>query len=273
VLLLIFFLGHRRKAIPGITYRQIHNDLVTKIHTQFPRQTPTLEGEGNREVFGSNKIQLADAVTVKKIDNEKRRVVLNAGQIHGIHQGAQFAIYPSNLKDFNQIDKRIAIVEVDELRDTDSYAKIIHDLKANQKIEEGTQAVLIDAGTMNIKKKVRLVLQRNNKEIPIAKQKEALNKIKYVLPQAGKGCLVLVEDNSDTPGNDNNNQKPDYQLAINEKGEYEILDTSGLSIENIRPSIKIDENGDEAERVVKRLVHLANYTAARQPGFSIINTF
>jgi len=31
---------------------------------------------------------------------------------------------------------------------------------------------------MNIKKKVRLVLRHNNKEIPIAKQIEALDKIK-----------------------------------------------------------------------------------------------
>jgi len=69
-------------------------------------------------------------------------------------------------------------------------------------------------------------------------QKEALNKIKYVLPQAGKGYLVLVEDNSDTPGDDNNNKKHDYQLPINEKGEYEILDTSGLSISN-RCTVKI----------------------------------
>ena len=67
---------------------------------------------------------------------------------------------------------------------------------------------------------------------------ETLNKIKYVLRQAGKGYLVLVEDNSDTPGDHNNNQKPDCQLAINEKGEYEILDTSGLSITN-RCTVKI----------------------------------
>ena len=184
----------------------------------------------------------------------KRRILLDAGKIHGINQGAQFAVYPSGLNDLSQIDKRIAIVEIDELHNTDSYARIIHELGSSQKIDEGAQAVLIDAGTMNIKKKLRLVLQQNNKEIPIAKQKEALNKIKDVLPQAGKGYLVLVEDN-DNIGNDSNNQKPDYQLAINEKGEYEILDPSGLSIENIRPHIKIDdEGGDAAERVVKRLV-------------------
>jgi hypothetical protein len=248
----------RKKIAPGTTYRQIHNELITKIHTQFRNQTPMLEGEGNREVFGSNKVQSIYTVNVKEVDNEKRRVSLDTGKIHNLQQGAQFAVYPFGLNDFSQIDKRVAIVEIDELHDTDSYASIIHELRANQKIQEGAQAILIDAGTMNIKKKVRLVLQQNNKEIPIAKQKEGLNKIKDALPRADKGYLVLFEDNN----SNDNNQKPDYQVAINEKGEYEIRDPSGLSIENLRPPIKIDEsaaNGDAAERVVKRLSHLVSY--------------
>jgi len=224
-----------------------------------------LEGDGNREVFGSNKVQLMYNVNVKNVDNDKRRVLLDTGKIHGTQQGAQFAIYPFGFIDFSQTDKRIGIVEIDELHDTDSYATIIQELGSSQKIEEGAQAVLIDAGTMNIKKKVRLVSHQNNKQIPIENQKEALNKIKDALPKAGKGYLELIEDNNNSIGNDGNNQKPDYQLAVNEKGEYEILDPSGLSIENIRPPIKIDdEGGDAAERVVKRLVYLVKYNNIQQ---------
>ena len=90
---------------------------------------------------------------------------------------------------------------------------------------------------MNIKKKVRLVIQQNNKQIPITKQKEALNKIRNILPEIDRGYLELVRDDNNTK----DNQKPDYQVAVNEKGEYEIWDLSGLPIENIRPPIKIDE--------------------------------
>ena len=85
---------------------------------------------------------------------------------------------------------------------------------------------------MNIKKKIRLVLQQNNKKISIQNQKEAFNKIRDVLPETGKGYLVLLEDNNNI--SDKDNQKPDYQVAINEKGEYEIWDQSGLPIENLR---------------------------------------
>lgn len=182
-----------------------------------------LEGDGNREVFGSNKVQLLNAVDVKEVDSEKRRVLLDTGKIHGVQQGTQFAVYPSGLIDFSQTDKRIAIIEIDELHDTDSYAQIINQLGSNQNIEEGAQAVLIDAGIMNIRKKVRLVSQYNNKEIPIAKQIEALDKIKDVLLKVGKGFLLLVEGNNVKI----DNQRPDYQLAVNEKGEYEIWDQSG----------------------------------------------
>ena len=146
-----------------------------------------LEGDGNREVFGSNKVQLIYAVNVKEVDSEKRRVLLDTGKIHGVQKGTQFAVYPSGLTDFSQTDKRIALIEIDDIHDTDSYAQILDQLGSNQKIRGRSTAVLIDAGIMNIKKKVRLVLQHNNKEIPLAKQMEALDKIKDALPKAGKG--------------------------------------------------------------------------------------
>ena len=142
-----------------------------------------LEGEGNREVFGSNKVELIYTVNVKEFDNVKKRVLLDAGKVHGYKRVHNLPYTLLVLIDFSQTDKRIAIVEIDELRNTDSYALIVHELRANQKIEEGSQAVLIDSGTMNIKKKVRLVIQHNNKQIPITKQKEALNKIKNILPK------------------------------------------------------------------------------------------
>ena len=261
-----FLLKSFKKMAPGTTYKQIHNDIMTKIHTQFRFQTPMLEGEGNREVFGSNKVRLANTVNIKTVDNANKRVLLDAGNIHGVQKGAQFAVYPPGLKDISQIDKRIAIVEIDEASDTDSYAKIVHELQSDLKIEEGSQAVLIDSGTMNIKKKIRLVLQQNNKKISISDQKEALNKIRDVLPETGKGYLVLLEYDDNNKISNKDNQKPDYQVAINEKGEYEILDQSGLPIENLRPPIKKDEDGaaDAVKRLVTRLVHLTNYNNIQQ---------
>ena len=109
---------------------------------------------------------------------------------------------------------------------------------------------------MNIKKKVRLVLQQTNKQIPIPKQKEALNKIKDALLKSDRDYLVLIEDNDSK-----DTQKPDYQVAINENGEYQILNQSGLPIQNIHRPIKLDETAayDAAKNVVKKLVHLVNY--------------
>jgi Caspase domain len=243
---------------PGLTYRQIHNRVITKIHSQFPQQTPMLEGEDAREVFGSKGSKFVYAVNVMSVDTEKKRILLNAGEVHGLQQGSQFAIYPAGLTDFADIDKRIAIVEIDELRATDSWAKLISEFFPNQKIDEGSQAILIDSGNVVLKKSVRLVLPREDDDtkIPLSslkQQKEALNKIRDSIPETGKGFMMLAEDD----------KKADYQVAINSKGEYEIWDPAGIPIEHLRPPIKIEEN-NAAERVVKRLVHLINYNNVQQ---------
>ena len=47
-------------------------------------------------------------------------------------------------------------MEIDELRNADSYALIVHELQANQKIEEGSQAVLIDSGYNEYKKESKI---------------------------------------------------------------------------------------------------------------------
>ena len=69
-------------------------EFVAKVHGQFANQTPMLEGDGSRVVFGSDHVQPQYAVTVMKVDSDKKQVLLNAGQAHGIKKGAHFDIYP-----------------------------------------------------------------------------------------------------------------------------------------------------------------------------------
>jgi Caspase domain len=242
---------------PGLTYRQIHNRILTKIHSQFPMQTPMLEGEDTREVFGSKDAKLVYAVNVLSIDTEKRRILLNAGEVHGLQKGSQFAVYPVGFTDFTEIDKRIAIVEVDELRSTDSWTKLISEFLSDQKIDEGSQAILIDSGNVDLKKRIRLVeLQHDDGKIILSsskQQEEASNKIKAAIRETGTGFMMLAEDD----------KRADYQVAINNKGEYEIWDPAGISIEHLLPPINIE--GDyAAEHVVSRLVQLINYNNIKQ---------
>lgn len=39
---------------PGLSYKVLHDRIVAKVHSQFENQTPQLQGEGDRAVFGSD---------------------------------------------------------------------------------------------------------------------------------------------------------------------------------------------------------------------------
>ena len=61
------------------TYRMLYNRVVAKVHAKFVNQTPQLEGERNREIFGGAQIQTRAAVNVVGVDAGGRRVRLNTG--------------------------------------------------------------------------------------------------------------------------------------------------------------------------------------------------
>jgi hypothetical protein len=198
------------QAYKGLTYKQIHDRIIANIHSQFPLQTPMLEGEGDREIFGSEHIQPIYAVGVMEVDMTNKRILLNAGQAQGIRNGARFAIYPPASTEFSSIEKRLALVEVQERGAVNSWAKIMTDYNRGP-IEKGAQAVLIDPVDVRLKRIVRLVYQ-DNMTIPSTIknniQKKSLDQIKNIIIQEGKDFLELASEDKD---------KADFQVAVNEK--------------------------------------------------------
>ena len=227
-----------------VTYKVLHDSIVAKVHSQFPLQTPMLEGESDREIFGSNTMQATYAINVIKLDLTNQRVLLNAGQAHGVSKGTRFAIYPSGLKDFSRVDKRMALVQVDESQSTTSWAKIIVDFKGS--MEEGTEAVLINPLDVHIKRKLRLVYGSN--------ETKALDKIKSaILEKNKKSDKIFLELASE------DNDKADFQVAINTKREYEIWDPAGNALSNLNPHLRIDDR-DSDVILITRLEHLVKYS-------------
>jgi Caspase domain len=241
----------------SLTYKLVHDRIIAKIHSQFPLQTPMLEGEGDREIFGSDHVRPVYAVNVMEVnsnnENEKQ-ILLNAGQAHGARKGTLFAIYPYHFTDFDQVDRRIALVEVVELGSTDSWAKVTTNFERGL-IDQGAQAVLIDPVSIHLKRMVRLVYQDDTKtSAPRTDQNKALERIENNITKEDKGLLELAAENTD---------KAHYQVAINEKREYEIWDPAGKAIPNLNPPLKIDEN-NSAAKVIQRLVHLTKYSNIQQ---------
>ncbi|MEG4801048.1 caspase family protein [Microcoleus sp. ARI1-B5] len=245
-----------------LTYQLLYDRIYAKVQGQFQNQTPMLFGEGNRQVFGCDRTEYHYTVHVIKLDAAEKRVLLDAGTAQGIGKGAQFAIYPLGTTDFNQ--KQLAIVEVTEdITVADAWAVIEPDsLPAGTKIEAGAPAVML-AAPIELVRRVRLFFKQEdtgdgklppNQVLPpeiLKIQGEALAAIKSAIPNAGKGWVELVSEG----------QAEHYQVAITKDGEYEICDPSGEPFENLRPHLKVNDL-NAAEKVVKRLIHLAKYQAA-----------
>jgi Caspase domain len=238
-----WLLDSLRQRGSNFTYRMLHNHIAPKIHSQFAAQTPMLQGEGDRIVFGidTNRPSFF-AVNVLRFDDVKKEVLLNAGRAQGIVEDTEFEIYPRGTTDFTTLDKRIAVVKVIESGASESRAQIVEWFYGQQEIEEGCQAVLVDVASVDLIKK--MTLRYEGQDV------QALEKVNNAIRQSGKGSRVTLASKGETP---------DYQVAVNKEAEYEILDPAGIVVPHINPPLKISDP-NAAHRLVQRLNHLARYS-------------
>lgn len=262
-----------RRTGPTITYKTLHDRVLAKVHGQFEQQTPMLQGEANRRVFGSNasdthvsggsgsatRVWDGDddtrafgddevdggtppiyTVPVLQIDQAGKRLRLNAGEVHGITLGTQFAIYPFNTTDFEATASRLAVVETDHVNAVDAWAKIIAQ-SSHGTLEEGAQALLLNNVSLRTRREVALVI-----DDAATKQQLA-----DAITAQGNGFITVAGAT-----------RSDFQVAINADGQYELWDAAGAPIPNLRPPISVSEP-NAIERVVQRLVHLTKYYNVR----------
>lgn len=239
-----------RHAGPDHTYKMVLERVLAKVHAQFERQTPLILGEANRLVFSSGALQPEYAVTVIAAEMDQRRMLLQAGAVHAVSKGAKFAIYSQGVIDFSRVEKCLAVVEITQLGSTESWARII-DIFNSDPIEPGAQAVLRDPGGVRFQRSVLLV--HRNDLLPPIEQARALNGVRQAIEHQNSRFVQLA-------GRD---QAVDFQVAINDQGNYEIWDPAGEPIANVRPALHIGEDR-AAEGLAQRLTHLAKYRNIQQ---------
>jgi Caspase domain len=240
-----WFLDSLRQLRPGLTFKQLHDRVLAKVHSEFVLQTPQLQGDASRTVLGVEHIQPFYAVNVMRVEPVRKRLLLNAGQVHALRKGAQFIVYPPDATDFTQSNLRQALIEITELGATDSWATVLTSFLL-EPIQQGAQAVLIDPGSIRLRRIVRLVHQP---DLPLTiEQDQVLKQVEQAILQHGKGFITLAGPDDTT----------DYQVAVTAAGTYEIWDPAGAPIAHLRPALSIERHG-AAERVVRRLVHLTKY--------------
>lgn len=225
---------------PWLSYHTLRDRVVAKVHSQFREQTPQLQGIGDRAVFGSDRVQPRYSVLAMQVQAD--RVQLGAGQASGLRKGAQFAIYPPNTEEFTKLEDRVALVEITELGAVDSWAEVTKKLRLDP-IEQGAPAVLLDPGNIKLKRAARVLDAVGEKRSQVERE----------IQDCGGGFLVLAS--GDEP--------VEFQITVDQEGEYEIWDSAGVVVPNLRPSIRVKEF-DAPARLVRRLVHLSKYQGVRE---------
>lgn len=228
---------------PGLTFKMVHDRILAKVHAKFPQQTPQLHGDGARVVFDTARVPRPPSVRVLRVDFSHRRLKLNAGEAQGIPVGARFAVYPAQSIDFTEPTESTAVVEVSEVEASEAWAKIVESGDA-ARLEEGAQAVLLDAGSIRLRGRIRLVEQDDLPEG--IDQSAALERLAREIRRSG---WIREADEG---------KEADYQVAVNANGEYEVWDPSGQLISNLRPALMIAD-ADAAAQMRQRLVHLTKY--------------
>ena len=218
-----------------LTYRALYDRLVVKVHNLFPMQTPSLEGIGDRVVFGSDQVQPLLTVVVARVDKARNAVMVRAGQSHGLSSGAKLVVYPPGA-DPAQVAERQALVELTEVGSTESWGDIVERIRPEE-IEEGAQAVLLDPGSIELQRGVKVLIDRDDLRTSI---EEAVGK-------DGSGFLYPITGN----------ERPDFQVRVDEKN-IAIRNSVGDPIPNLPTAIGAAE-GDAPARVVRQLVHLSKF--------------
>lgn len=249
-----------KSGITGLTYKSLHDRISAKIQSKFPNQLPMLLGEGDRVVFGSDRVTLQPTVTVIEVDDSQTQVKLAAGLAQGLSSGTRFASYPLGTTDFTDKQKQVAIVEMTEVEASSSSARVLMEQEGGTpikgQIEPGAPAIIL-AAPADLVRRVRLFGKKKlgdaENDLPtqflVDQQEVALTAVRQAL--AGNAWVVEVQGD----------EEAHYQVAVGKNGEYEIC--IGMPLETLTPALMI--GALEAPReVVKRLIHLAKYQTVQE---------
>lgn len=228
-----------RSSGGSISYKMIHERILARIRSWAVEQTPQLQGEGDRAVFGSERISPHYAILVMQVDKDRKRIALNAGESHGLRVGDLLAVYPPSYPNLDSNEGRQALASISEvIGDSDSWA-IITENYGNTTVESGAQAVFLGSTDVRFQRTIGLALDD-------ASLKKTM---KAAISKGGAGFIRLAGEE----------ESIDLQVALNDTGDfYEIWDRNGTEIPNLRPPIRTSET-NAAEKIADRLVHLAKY--------------
>lgn len=223
-----------RNLTPDFTYRRLYDRIVAEVHGRFEAQTPVLEGDEDRVVFGDGHVRLPPAVNVVRVERGGKRLLLSAGRAQGIERRARFAI------------EGAAVAQVTVAGATESWARVVETVRSSP-IVQGARAVPLAAGAFRLRRRVRLC------RAPSATGQKTLEAVAEILEaEGGRGFIGLAGEGEGT----------DFLLSVDPRDRCEVRDPAGALLPYL-PRL-FAGGGGAPQSLVDLLIHLAKYRNVQQ---------
>ncbi|MBW4572622.1 MAG: hypothetical protein KME31_32975 [Tolypothrix carrinoi HA7290-LM1] len=105
-----------------ISGAELYEQVAVKVNTVYPSQMPQCEGDRNRVIFGGMRVERDPFITVQKVEGNE--VTLEAGLIHGLHEGTELTLYPPQVQTKKDLPAVLTTVEVTSVSATTAKASI-----------------------------------------------------------------------------------------------------------------------------------------------------
>jgi hypothetical protein len=229
---------------PAASSKAVYDHVLAHVHSQFPTQTPQLQGERDRSMFGGAAFDRWDATTVLKVEPGGEELWLNAGQSQGVRKGTRFDIYP-NRGGEREEGGRLASAEVVEVEHVKSRARIVERFVNGASVEPGDRAVASEVEGMQVRHAVRI--ERRNGAAAGAQNEAPLEEVERLL-RRGSSLLRLAEGGEPAA----------FGLEVNAASELVFVGQSGQTLGREAAPIK-SADPNAPYRAVERLAHFAKY--------------
>ncbi|MEO8393546.1 MAG: caspase family protein [Chloroflexota bacterium] len=225
----------------NVTYRQLYNRVFGNIRTGWGQQTPMLFGEADRVLFGVKAADVRYGINVLSYDAANQIVILNTGLALGVNPGAQFAIYPADVADFENAPV-VVQVEVIAAEAAESRARLL--AASHAPIQPGMQALLTKLADSPFISRVRFLA---NDPVQPVDQTGAFAKVRAAWEDMSSPYTRLVEDGS-----------ADFYVSLEADSAFHILNQLHKPVGNIPAVFSVDDPETYA-RLARALVHLGKF--------------
>lgn len=226
---------------PRLTYQRLYEHVLAHIQADYPFQTPLVEGESERLVFGREEGLRPRSVAVMAVEESGEaawRLQLRSGAAQGVTRGASFAILaPEQPPE----EARLATAVVEQCGATTAWAEVVASGSQARAPRTGDEAVWLDPGEMSLKRPVWAFDERGEELLANLREKP-----RPFLDWSGEG-----------------DENAGFYVWVDDRGVMQLALGDGQAWESSPSELCWGEPG-ALERFARRLDHLARWRNVRE---------